>query len=207
MASLPGHILFFQAGLEPSCRALGGSLVWAHGNSVGLKSSRNPEVETGGIGVILDTARAELGETLRKQQEFSISGLSEAITLTFVVLYDLWRPVGDTYNFEVCRAWNSCSRAFLREGRRSQPLSSSEKYGRGCFQHVARPPSMLAPRVPKKRREILPMPWSLHWSNCSVYGMRPRAVSLLPGANPARGFAICDGSTSNLFRGATALGD
>lgn len=25
----------------------------------------------------------------------------EAITLTFVVLYDLWRPIGDSYNFEV----------------------------------------------------------------------------------------------------------
>eukprot|EP00435_Cladocopium_sp_Y103_P049482 s3444_g14.t4 len=26
--------------------------------------------------------------------------MATAITLTFVVLYDLWRPVGDTYNFE-----------------------------------------------------------------------------------------------------------
>lgn len=26
--------------------------------------------------------------------------MATAITLTFVILYDLWRPVGDTYNFE-----------------------------------------------------------------------------------------------------------
>jgi len=44
VAALPGHILFFQAGL------------------FGL--------------------------------------MATAITLTFVILYDLWRPVGDTYNFE-----------------------------------------------------------------------------------------------------------